>query len=375
MRALCVSYEGTEEVVQAEIKKILSSHSSEISIEKAAVIFEVKSREDIFKLAYLGQSFMHVIELFDFFTLNDIDDFSDMKSDFSGIKDKKFKVSCLRLGSHNFSSQDVERELGSVILDKVSAKVDLHNPEIIIFVYIYQDKAYIGFDHIGLDLSKRDYNVYPHSSSIKGPLAFAMLNFAEYSSRKTLLDPFCLSGTIPIEAAFYSTGFPINYFRKSKFLFFRHGMVDELFFKSLDKEIPKKKLEIYGMDYNFPNGTASKHNAKMAELDKVIDFRRGDTRWLDLKFEEGSVDCIVTAPQRPRGQNITSLKKRIDEFFINAKEVLKKSGVIVILENGLIANAAEKHGLNLAENKEIRKGNSTANILIYKVNNDKIKVK
>jgi len=55
-----------------------------------------------------------------------------------------FVVRCKRRGSHNFTSQDVERKLGSMLEEKINVSVDLRNPQKIVTVQIFQDKAFIG---------------------------------------------------------------------------------------------------------------------------------------------------------------------------------------------------------------------------------------
>jgi len=55
-----------------------------------------------------------------------------------------FVVRCRRRGSHNFTSQDVERKLGSMLEEKINAHADLRNPQKVVTVQIFQDKAFIG---------------------------------------------------------------------------------------------------------------------------------------------------------------------------------------------------------------------------------------
>ncbi len=58
------------------------------------------------------------------------------------VKDKSFAVRCRRVGKHNFTSRDVEREVGEV-LRKYAKKVDLENPEVEIYVEIRNERAYL----------------------------------------------------------------------------------------------------------------------------------------------------------------------------------------------------------------------------------------
>ena len=58
------------------------------------------------------------------------------------VKGKSFRVTARRAGSHDFTSLDVERELGARLLEAGAGRVDLHNPEYVAYVEIRGDTAY-----------------------------------------------------------------------------------------------------------------------------------------------------------------------------------------------------------------------------------------
>jgi tRNA(Ser,Leu) C12 N-acetylase TAN1/23S rRNA U2552 (ribose-2'-O)-methylase RlmE/FtsJ len=55
-----------------------------------------------------------------------------------------FAVRCQRRGRHDFSSRDVEKQLGSMLEKSTGATVDLKNPGKIVVVQIFQNKAFVG---------------------------------------------------------------------------------------------------------------------------------------------------------------------------------------------------------------------------------------
>jgi tRNA acetyltransferase TAN1 len=55
-----------------------------------------------------------------------------------------FAVRCQRRGTHDFSSRDVERDLGRKLEEATGAKVDLQNPNKIAVIQIFQNIAYLG---------------------------------------------------------------------------------------------------------------------------------------------------------------------------------------------------------------------------------------
>src|SRR3989344_5172651 len=272
--ALVIAYEGTEEIAKNEVEKILGRNVDSKIDSKAepSVVFFNAQREELFKLGYLGQSFVNVIELITSSKIEELSDFKFVeKIDFSFVKGKRFRITCNRIGGHDFSANDVEREIGRFVH---GGDVDLDNPQVVIYVYAYSNMCYLGIDYNNIDLSKRDYNLHPHSKSIKGTVAYSMLMIGGYEKGKVLLDPFCLSGAVAIE-------------------------VGDSFFKGIDIAIPKEFGNIYAYDYEMRNISAAKHNAKIGEIDKVIEFRKVESEWIDLKFGEGDLDLIVSSPPDP----------------------------------------------------------------------------
>ena len=365
--ALVIAYEGTEEIAKNEVEKILGRNVDSKIDSKAepSVVFFNAQREELFKLGYLGQSFVNVIELITSSKIEELSDFKFVeKIDFSFVKGKRFRITCNRIGGHDFSANDVEREIGRFVH---GGDVDLDNPQVVIYVYAYSNMCYLGIDYNNIDLSKRDYNLHPHSKSIKGTVAYSMLMIGGYEKGKVLLDPFCLSGAVAIEAGYCSTGFSINYFRKSKFLFVKEKLVGDAFFKGIDIAIPKEFGNIYAYDYEMRNISAAKHNAKIGEIDKVIEFRKVESEWIDLKFGEGDLDLIVSSPPDPTASTERQIRPRIKELFYNADYVLKKGGKLVIKGNDLVREEGEKSKLKFIEQVDIVKGSNVIEIFVYEL--------
>ena len=70
-------------------------------------------------------------------------------------KGDSFAVRCKRRGSHDFSSRDVERELGSLLEKATGAVVDLKDPKKMVTVQIFQDLAFLGVTDVENVLVKR----------------------------------------------------------------------------------------------------------------------------------------------------------------------------------------------------------------------------
>ena len=94
-----------------------------------------------------------------------------------GILDEntKFAIKCRRVGTHDFTSQEMAAHCGGVVRNVVLAPVDLTNPDLTIFVEIREDDAYIYHEKIkgpgGLPLGTQGKVVVLLSSGIDSPVA------------------------------------------------------------------------------------------------------------------------------------------------------------------------------------------------------------
>ncbi|MBW3010778.1 methyltransferase [Candidatus Woesearchaeota archaeon] len=368
MKAICIGYPGAESVMQKEIKEKLKVASE---IEPSVALFE-SDEKSICKLAYLGQSFTHILFFLGSFKINMLaDSKSAEKLDYSLLKNKTFRVNCMRLGKHDFNSQDLAVELGKIIAEKSGSEPELKNPDFIIFAYLFKDTCYLGIDIAGIELDKRDYNVHPHRSAIKGTLAFTLLMLAGYDEKKILLDPFCLSGAVAIEAAYYKSGFSVNHYRKKKLKFLHMGIVDEKYLEQIDKEGEKrskkqKEKTIYAFDADLRSIRASEQNAKIGGVDRYIEFARMDPKWIDMKFEKGSVDLIVSSPATISRWIVKDAKKSYGEMFNQADTLLKKDGKIVVISNKLLEEAASGSKFVKEKSYSIQKRKEVVGISIFK---------
>ena len=94
-----------------------------------------------------------------------------------GILDEntKFAIKCRRVGTHDFTSQEMAAHCGGVVRSVILAPVDLTNPDLTIFVEIRDDKAFIFHEKVkgpgGLPLGTQGKVVALLSSGIDSPVA------------------------------------------------------------------------------------------------------------------------------------------------------------------------------------------------------------
>jgi len=376
MKALAITSKGIEDITALEIKELINSESE---IKESCVAFEAKKPEDLYLLCYKAQSVEKILFLFGYFNFNNKNLFDDLKKHIESIdfskwlsKEITFKVTS-KIIDNDLSTQEISEKTGEFIINcikktkKYRQKVDLNNPDIIFFVYIFKNTCYLGIDIAGFELHKRQYRIFQHPSALRATIAYSLIRIANADEKDMLIDPFTGSGTIPIEAALYFSNFPVNYFNKDKFLFLKF-LKNKKFFESIDKKIKTPKLKIYGYDAVLGYIISAKKNAKIAGIDKNLKLSRCEISWLDTKFKKNSVDKIITyPPQESKNIDQKITEKIYDEFFYQADFILKKQGRIVLITKSLelLKKYADKYKFKLLDEREVYSGKQLLSVIVF----------
>jgi putative N6-adenine-specific DNA methylase len=380
MKCMAITHKGTESIAAKEILELIKSAGE---IHDTCVIFSCSKLEELALLCYKAQSVKKIMILHAFFEIGDI--YSQLSENFSQFdfshwvdKDTSFKVESERV-ANKLDGGELASLTGEIIIDIIqkkygfTPKVDLEKPDIIFFVYIVGTTSYLGIDFAGKDLTKRSYKIYNSAVSLKGTIAYSLLRFADYSEKDVILDPFCRSGEIVIEAAIFASHFPINYFTKEQFAFlklkpFAKIEVDK-FYSKIDKDIAEPPSKIIAYDANQKYVMQAKKNAKIAGIHKFTVITRQDVEWIELKQKEKSIDKIITYPLQPsRYTNPNMIAKLYNEFFYQAEFILKETGIIAVLTISLdlLEIAAKKNNFELIFQHIVWTGEQKLIIGIYK---------
>jgi putative N6-adenine-specific DNA methylase len=375
MKGLIITHPGLEAVSGKEIKELIKA---DCKLKPAVAMFSTDNIEDFCTLAYCSQSAIKVLQLFFSGTISKLDDVlpAIKEIDFSELlEDKSFVVRSKVIDNDSVDTMESERVIGEIIYDKYNkkcnAKVDLENPDITFFAYVLGKEFYFGVDFAGFDLSKRNYRIFALSDSIKATVAYALVRLGGYKKGMTLLDPFAQSGTVAIEAAFLATKKPVNFYNKDKFAFLKFPQLADFDFDKFFAKHDKFTSELSGItasDSQQRHVRAAEKNAKIAGINKLINFSRMDIEWLDTKFEKESVDRIISNPPKvSRLLTEKGIQKMFQELFYTANFILKPDGRIVILTKNYkqILNHATRHNFSLTANFPLMQGKEEFNILIF----------
>ncbi|MBI5389632.1 hypothetical protein HZB01_04620 [Candidatus Woesearchaeota archaeon] len=325
MHALAITHKGMEDITVLELEEILGTSGTS---KEGAVLFSVKKEEDLVLFAYRAQSIVRVLLLLQELKVEKLDDFNALSIKKLPANAKTFAVRCIREGEHTFTTLDVEKKVGELIHNAIGMPADLKQADLNFLVYLAGQDAFMGIDMVNYDLSKREYRIFNPAHAIKSTIAYAMLRMAGIQKKETILDPFCSAGIIPIEAALFFANKSPHFYRKASFKTIP-GICTEDVLVPLDKKTGETETTIHTVHPSFHAIAGAKKNAKIAGVEKNLQFSRTELDWLDTKFKEGEIKHAVTI--MPSGkQEAPDAKKTYKDFFYQMEYIVDKKGVVVI---------------------------------------------
>ena len=176
---------------------------------------------------------------------------------------------------------------------------------------IMKDTATLMLDTSGAGLHKRGYRAQGVVAPLRETLAAAMVMLSRYRGRDPICDPFCGSGTIPIEAALIAKNRAPGLNRS--FAAQRWSWLDKQLWLDAGDEAQDHEFngnyEIWGGDLDPDAIELARHNARLAEVDDIISFEVSDA----TRFHFGGLrGRIVTNP--PYGERIMERREAEDLY-------------------------------------------------------------
>ena len=170
-------------------------------------------------------------------------------------------------------------------------------------VFIMKDIVTIGIDTSGISLHKRGYRLQSSKAPITETLAASLIMLTPWKKDRILVDPFCGSGTFPIEAALMAANIAPGMNREFTAEQWTNLIDKEAWYDAVDeaRDLVEKDVEvdIQGYDVDATVLKAARENAKRAGVDHLIHFQQRDVRDLNHPKKYG---FIITNP--PYGERI-----------------------------------------------------------------------
>lgn len=172
---------------------------------------------------------------------------------------------------------------------------------------IIDDVCSIYLDTSGLGLHKRGYRDLVGEASIKETLAAAILELSVFNKDKEFADPFCGSGTFPIEACLYANNIAPGINRSFDFAYwkvFNKDAYNVTLEQAKDEIKINKNIRIAGYDIDKNAIKLAMHHAEKAGVREYIHFQCRNA--LDFSSHR-SYGVICTNP--PYGERLSNEKE------------------------------------------------------------------
>ncbi len=220
-------------------------------------------------------------------------------------KDGAFPVKGHSLNSTLFSVPDCQSIIKKAVVERLKSKYSLSwfeesGSKYQIQFSLMNDIATLYIDTSGAGLHKRGYRAVSGAAPLRETLAAAMVQLSKYRGREFFCDPFCGSGTIPIEAAMIAENRAPGLLRRFAAESWKISPRSDWHShrETAKTKMFKRDFELWGGDIDSASVELAKSNAKKAGVDKYITFEKADATHFKPKHENGI--CVTNPPYGER---------------------------------------------------------------------------
>ncbi|MBE5921155.1 MAG: class I SAM-dependent RNA methyltransferase [Lachnospiraceae bacterium] len=224
-------------------------------------------------------------------------------------EDAKFWVAkASSVKSALFSPSDIQRIIKKAIVEKMKLTYPVKyfsetGSEFPLRVFLNKDKVTIAIDTTGASLHKRGYRKMVAKAPISETLASALIMLTPWRADRILVDPFCGSGTFPIEAAMIAANIAPGMNRSFTAEQWTNFIPKKLWYETVeeahDLADTSVKVDIQGYDIDAEVLKAARKNAADAGVAHMIHFQQRPVSQLSHPKKYG---FIITNP--PYGERL-----------------------------------------------------------------------
>lgn len=223
--------------------------------------------------------------------------------------DGKFWVAkASSIKSKLFSPSDIQSIMKKAIVKRLQEKYHIEwfqetGAEYPIRVFLMKDIVTIGIDTSGSSLHKRGYRETAGKAPISETLAAALIMLTPWKKDRILVDPFCGSGTFPIEAAMMAANIAPGMNRSFTAEKWNNLIPKKLWYEAIneanDLVDDSVEVDIQGYDIDRDMVRIARHNAREAGVDHLIHFQERTVKDLSHPKKYG---FLITNP--PYGERL-----------------------------------------------------------------------
>ncbi len=224
-------------------------------------------------------------------------------------KDGKFWVAKAgSVKSRLFSPSDIQSIMKKAMVERLKEKYrvgwfDEDGESFPVRAFLMKDEVTVGLDTTGGSLHKRGYRKLAAKAPIAENLAAALIMLTPWRKDRILVDPFCGSGTFPIEAAMMAANMAPGMNRSFLAEEWGHIIGRKVWYDAFDEaqEMVDRNVETDIQGYDIDGGIveAARENAKLAGVENLIHFQKRDVAQLSHAKKYG---FLITNP--PYGERM-----------------------------------------------------------------------
>ena len=170
-------------------------------------------------------------------------------------------------------------------------------------IFLLKDEVMVTIDTSGDSLHKRGYRLATSKAPLTETLAASLIMLTPWKKDRILVDPFCGSGTFPIEAAMMAAGIAPGMNRSFTAEQWTNLIPKQLWYDAVEEAQEMVDLnvevDIQGYDIDGEVVKAARENAKRAGVDSLIHFQQREVAALHHPKKYG---FIITNP--PYGERL-----------------------------------------------------------------------
>lgn len=224
-------------------------------------------------------------------------------------EDGKFWVAkAASIKSKLFSPSDIQSIMKKAMVERLKSVYHIQwfaesGASYPVRVFLMKDEVTVGLDTTGESLHKRGYRKLTAKAPIAENLAAALIMLTPWKSDRILVDPFCGSGTFPIEAAMMAAHMAPGMNRSFLAEDWTHITARKNWYRAMDEAAAMVNMEeetdIQGYDIDDKMVAVARENARLAGVEDMIHFQRRSVENLSHPKKYG---FIITNP--PYGERL-----------------------------------------------------------------------
>jgi len=244
--------------------------------------------------------------------------------------------------------------------------VDRINPDVRLAAFFFNGRCELSIDVSGQPMHRRGYREEGAAAPLRENRAAGLLRMAGYDGSAPLLDPFCGSGTIPIEAALIARRLapgllrPVDSYAAVRFIPALTTALGAERAVATEESLPAAPHPILGRDIDDSTLCVARSNARKAGVDRDVRFEQGDARNLNARG-----GWIVSNP--PYGERLAdpeAARALICEFVRRVKHHGTGTKLALVLPRGPLEKSV---GLKPARRLPIESGPLGLQLLLFDV--------